>query len=162
MNLTDPVKKMVLLFGIGIAAIIFLIVALFSFRISPNNSPEIKPTNSPIASGRAPEPTLPPITVPISSDSKEIYSQDYIKKNDEQIKSDTTKLSQDAAVSKFVDSLPYQGNYVSVSYTISDNKVHAVFNKDHQNEANQEFDQLIKQYGIEDKKWINDLMIELK
>ena len=58
-----------------------------------------------------------------------------------------------------MDTLPFKGVYVSASYSISNNTITVIMDENNEALANQEFDELLRKNGIQERSWIVDLVI---
>lgn len=152
-------SKLFIIAGIGFLAVLIVVIIVVSFFMGPEDSQtEPLPTPSTVEEVASP----PPVTLPINSKSREIYSPEYIDEAEKQNSADNTKLSRDALVSKMIDTLPYEGSLIRVTYSIADNSVTVSLDSNNTASANNEFDQFLKRNNIEDRSWIQSLVIQSK
>jgi hypothetical protein len=62
-----------------------------------------------------------------------------------------------ATISALIENLPYQGTYFSLSYDFSDDSFLLLLNKNNANEGEIEFANFLKQNGVLDKDWLQNL-----
>lgn len=60
-------------------------------------------------------------------------------------------------VSQLIPKLPYRSNNFSLFYSFSDDKFTLYINSGNQNQGNADFDSFLKQNGVADRSWIDNL-----
>jgi hypothetical protein len=144
-------KKVVILSSISFGlALLVLLSAVF--LPSQNQQPTPPPS-------RQPTPSYNQVTEPNPKSGID-YDEEYLKKQEEINKSGDPQLKKDKLVSQFMDTLPYQGRFGRVVYTIDDNRVTLYFNPQQKEQALAEFDELLKRNGIESRDWVYNLFIK--
>lgn len=143
-------NKPFLLVGVAIflmVVVFFIILSLFS---NPTPKDIISPTITPFPESSNNHPDL------------QQYSDEYKKQFRKVAEEETKILQRDYLISQFIDTLPYDGSFITVSYVISTNKIILVLQKDKQSEGNQEFDALLIRNKIENRSWLKSLVIEIQ
>ena len=130
-------KKVLFIIGGSLLAITIFIINLFSSSGSSSILPNPTPTKHP----------------------DDFYSEEYTRRAAEVAKEELPQLQRDDAVSKFMDTLPYSGTYIQVTYTLSTNVIAVTMPQENLDAANKEFDELLRRNNIQDKNWIVDLVI---
>lgn len=62
-----------------------------------------------------------------------------------------------ATISALIENLPYQGTYFSLSYSFSDDSFLLLLNKNNTNQGEIEFENFLKQNGVLDENWLQNL-----
>jgi hypothetical protein len=62
-----------------------------------------------------------------------------------------------ATISALIENLPYQGTYFSLSYRFSDDSFLLLLNKNNTNEGEIEFENFLKQNGVLNENWLQNL-----
>lgn len=152
MDLFKGQKSILIVAGLLIGFTIILLLAILtssSRAPKPSPSPSLKPNPSPYQS------------IPYSSvKADQIYSQEYISQQEQMNKEVYEKIERDKKVADFMDTLPFNGQYGRAIYTIDDNRVTLYFKTGQREQALGEFDQLLKQNGIESRDWVYNLIIK--
>lgn len=144
----DRKNVFILLGGLSLVAVILVVIAASSLQQPPPQT-TLVPT--------------PPLSVEETTTTPyptSFYSKQY---NDEAKKINREQdlvLQQGIAVTKFEDSLPHQGAFFSATYKISTNTVTVVFVKEKAQEANLELDTYLKKFGVENRSWIQNLVVQ--
>lgn len=165
-NIPLPIAALLVVFLLSL-----LLLPLFFIASTPTSQQEENPSPTQYDNAQTnpstpkfPTDGPPPTTLgtPTPTTNPDVYYQNnnaYKDSVDSISEEEQVALSKDKAVSNFMDSLPYQGNYMRASYSISDNVVRVVLKGAFQTQGNTEFDNLLKKYGIQSRSWIPDLQI---
>ena len=72
------------------------------------------------------------------------------------------EAKKDVAIANLVRTLPYNGTYSSLTYSVKTNKFTATISGANKKAADSELNTFLKKNGVEDRSWIPDLVIEVK
>lgn len=107
--------------------------------------------------------TPPPQAIPVFSPSPNpsasigpLPGQSYTYSSE----ADAIKRKQGEAISQLIKKLPFKGSSFSLEYSFENIEFIAVLNSDNLTAANQELDQFLKDNGIADRNWFNNLTIK--
>jgi hypothetical protein len=143
-------KNLILLLGGLLLICIFLL--LFSFSLLKQQTSPSSSTGTSSSQNSKSQKKLP---TPYPTD---FYSSQYKQSVKQLNKQDDSVLQEGVLVTKFENILPYQGSYISVYYTQDINQVVLMIDRNHQQEANAEFDALLAKYHISNRSWFPNLV----
>lgn len=155
MLLLNNLKTILILGGV-------LLIVILAITLSLTQPVSEIPTEQPV---QIPAPTSFPNLAPPSISPAPInnvfntYSEEYLKEQEEVSKQEKAIGDQALVVSKFVDSLPFNGKFIKVTYNIYNNQVYLEYPGTNKQEALDEFVNLIKANNIENINWLNNLKI---
>ncbi len=155
MILLSNLKTTLILGGI-LLIIILAIVFSLSAPIAPPQDQVIS-TPQPTSFPNLAPPSIPP-DAPINN-IYNTYSQEYLEEQKIVDQEEQPLDNRALTVSKFVDTLPFTGQYIKVSYNIYNNQVYLEYDRNNKAAAVAEFADLLKKNNIENINWINNLQI---
>lgn len=139
------IKKWLLPTFIALSVVVIVFILFFIFPSQSVKEPPVLPTPTPNA-----QTTGPPI--PARGEQYEKSLREIETRENEQLRRDTL-------IGNLLNSLPYEGKHLLLSYNISTNRFVATMKKDDEANANDELDVFLRSNGIEDRSWIKNLVV---
>lgn len=141
-----------------LATIVVFTLVLFSFFSKSSSPPVISVSPLPSSYARGiPANSLPPQvidTVGVSKHPNNNTPQQTMTEVSEKL------VTQDQQVGQLIKKLPFHSELFVLRYDIETNSFVVSFIKDKLNEANQSFDQFLKDNSIENRNWLYNLNIK--
>ncbi len=144
-------------FILSALVVVSLFIASFFSTEPANQIIDISPSPTSPLRGVGSFPSLPPQAVDLPSASAHpngTYLQQTITPADQKI------IQQDYLIGQLIKKLPFHSELFVLRYDIETNSFVVSFIKDKLNEANQSFDQFLKDNSIENRNWLYNLNIK--
>lgn len=148
--------KTILILG-GVLLIVILAITLsLTQPVSETPAPGQVQIPSPTSFPNLAPPSISPAPI---NNVFNTYSEEYLKEQEEVSKQEKAIGDQALTVSKFVDSLPFSGKFIKVTYNIYNNQIYLEYPRVNKQEALDEFVSLLKANQIENINWLYNLKI---
>lgn len=86
------------------------------------------------------------------------YSQQYIDQMEKILIDQKKSIDKNQQVGKLLEKMPYSGKFFTLKFDFEKANFIVTFNLQKRTEAEEEFDDYLKNQGIEDRSWIDNLV----